>query len=56
MDELKTRVFATHLKRFEKHGMANIGYWMPKSTNPRTNDLILAYPSREERRETYEGV
>ncbi len=31
---------------FEKHGMTNIGYWVPKE-KPNTLVYILAYPSRE---------
>lgn len=36
-------------KLFEKHGMKNIGYWVP--TKPENNDLyyILSYPTKESR-------
>lgn len=36
-------------KLFEKHGMKNIGYWLP--TRPENNDLyyVLSYPNKESR-------
>lgn len=34
------------LKLFAKHGMTNIGYWIPKD-KPDTIVYILAYPSRD---------
>ena len=42
------------MKLFEKHGMTNIGYWVPvdeKTGQPSGNTLvyILAYPSLEAR-------
>ncbi|UBM57869.1 NIPSNAP family protein [Marinilongibacter aquaticus] len=43
--------FKDHTRRiFEKHGMENIGYWLPTSDDMK-NDLIymLAYPSMEAR-------
>jgi hypothetical protein len=46
LDNLMTR-FRDHTTRlFEKHGMTNIGYWVPKDI-PHTLVYILAYPSRE---------
>lgn len=39
--------FRNHtVKLFEKHGMENIGYWVPKDT-PNTLVYVLAYKSRE---------
>ncbi|WP_394355929.1 NIPSNAP family protein [Spirosoma profusum] len=36
-------------KIFEKHGMENIGYWMPTDTSRKELIYILAYPNREAR-------
>ncbi len=36
-------------KIFEKHGMENIGYWLPTDTSRHEIIYILAYPSREAR-------
>jgi hypothetical protein len=44
------RRFRDHTVRlFEKHGMTNIGYWVPQDSALSQNTLIyiLAYPSRE---------
>ncbi len=48
LDALQTR-FRDHTMRiFEKHGMTNIGYWLPQDTTLRENTLVylLAHPSR----------
>jgi hypothetical protein len=55
LEALKTR-FQDHTTRiFEKHGMENIGYWVP--TGEENNDLIyiLAYPSMEARNESWKA-
>ena len=43
------RRFRDHTTRlFERHGMTNIGYWIPQdSLSTNTLIYILAYPSRE---------
>src|SRR2546430_10531384 len=49
LDALLAR-FRDHTTRlFEKHGMTNIGYWVPKDEPLSKNTLIyiLAFPSRE---------
>ncbi len=49
LGELHTR-FRDHTTRiFQKHGMTNIGYWMPVDEPMSKNTLIyiLAHPSRE---------
>lgn len=46
------RRFQNHTMRlFERHGMTNIGYWVPQDTALAQNTLIyiLAYPSRAAR-------
>jgi hypothetical protein len=48
LDDLHTR-FRDHTMRiFERHGMANIGYWTPQDTTLRENTLVylLSHPSR----------
>ena len=49
LEALKAR-FRDHTTRlFEKHGMTNIGYWIPADPPNSENTIvyILAYPSRE---------
>jgi hypothetical protein len=46
LDDLITR-FRDHTTRlFEKHGMTNIGYWVP-ADQPNTLIYILSYPDRD---------
>ena len=46
LDALLTRFREHTTKLFEKHGMTNIGYWVPRE-QPNTLTYVLAYPSRE---------
>ena len=49
LDALITR-FRNHTTRiFEKHGMENIGYWLPTDNKENTLYYVLAYPSKEAR-------
>lgn len=42
--------FTNHTTRiFEKHGMTNIGYWVPENNNENMLIYILAYPDRKSR-------
>ena len=53
LDELHAR-FRNHTTRlFEKHGMVNIGYWVPTENPDRLLIYILAYPSREAREKSW---
>lgn len=57
LDALQRR-FREHTTRlFEKHGMTNIGYWVPEDTARSHNTLIyiLAYPSREAAQRSWEA-
>jgi hypothetical protein len=47
LDELNTRFRDHTCKLFEKHGMANIGYWTPLDKTENKLIYLLAYPSRE---------
>jgi hypothetical protein len=49
MDALLERFQNHTTKIFEKHGMENIGYWLPESGDQNTLYYILAYPSKEAR-------
>ena len=46
LDDLLARFRNHTTKLFEKHGMTNIGYWVP-SEQPNTLVYVLAYPSRD---------
>jgi uncharacterized protein YbaA (DUF1428 family) len=58
LDELHARFRDHTMKLFEKHGMSNVGYWVPSgnptNSNP-ANQLIylLAYPSRDAREKSW---
>ena len=49
LDALKTRFREHTLRLFEKHGMKNIGYWVPADAPDAQNTLVymLAHDSRE---------
>jgi len=48
LDDLLTRFRDHTLRIFEKHGMTNVGYWLPQDETLRQNTLVylLAHPSR----------
>jgi hypothetical protein len=57
LENLKAR-FRDHTTRlFEKHGMTNIGYWVPQDEPKSQNTLIyvLAFPSREAAKKSWDG-
>jgi hypothetical protein len=49
LDALNARFRDHTCKLFEKHGMTNIGYWMPIENADSKLVYVLAYPSREAR-------
>jgi len=53
LDELHARFRNHTCKLFEKHGMANIGYWVPIENSENKLIYILAYPSREAREKSW---
>lgn len=60
LEDLQARFRDHTVKLFEKHGMTNIGYWVPvdeKTGQPTGNTLvyILAYPSLEARTKSWDG-
>jgi hypothetical protein len=50
LDALNARFRNHTLRLFEKHGMTNIGYWVPQDEPGRSNTLIyiVAHASREQ--------
>jgi hypothetical protein len=55
LDALNTRFRDHTCKLFEKHGMTNLGYWMPVE-NPESKLIyVLAYPSREARDKSWKA-
>lgn len=57
LDALLTRFRDHTIKLFEKHGMTNIGYWVPQDAPLSKNTLVyvLAYPSREAAKKSWDG-
>ncbi len=55
LDDLNARFRQHTCKLFEKHGMQNIGYWMPIENPDRKLVYFLAYPSREARDKSWKA-
>ena len=53
LDALLTRFREHTCKLFEKHGMTNIGYWLPVENSENKLIYVLAYPSREAREKSW---
>ncbi|EEF61973.1 NIPSNAP family protein [Pedosphaera parvula] len=53
LDDLNARFRNHTMKIFEKHGMANIGYWTPVENTNNLLIYVLAYPSREAREKAW---
>jgi hypothetical protein len=49
LDALQSRFRDHTVKLFEKHGIANVGYWVPLENTDNKLIYLLAYPSREAR-------
>ncbi|MSU79245.1 MAG: NIPSNAP family protein [Gemmataceae bacterium] len=47
LDDLHARFRNHTVKLFEKHGMTNVGYWVPIDNKDNKLVYVLAYPSRE---------
>ena len=47
LDDLNARFRDYTCKLFEKHGMANLGYWMPVDNPDNKLIYLLAFPSRD---------
>ena len=53
LDDLLARFRDHTLKIFEKHDMANIGYWLPETNSENKLIYLLAFPSREAREKSW---
>src|ERR1017187_9067017 len=53
LDALNSRFRDHTCKLFEKHGMVNIGYWLPVTNTENKLVYLLAYPSREMREKSW---
>jgi hypothetical protein len=56
LEDLHTRFRNHTLRLFEKHGMQNIGYWVPMDKDGKPENklvFLLAYPSREAREKAW---
>jgi NIPSNAP len=53
LDALNTRFRDHTCKLFEKHGMVNIGYWVPMTNTENRLVYLLAYPNREAREKSW---
>jgi NIPSNAP protein len=55
LDDLHARFRDHTTKLFEKHGMTNIGYWVPLENPDNTLIYLLAYPSRKARETAWDA-
>jgi hypothetical protein len=53
LPELLARFRDHTLAIFEKHGMANMGYWLPETNQEQKLIYLLAFPSREAREKAW---
>ena len=55
LDALHARFRDHTLKLFEKHGMTNLGYWVPDENESNTLTYVLAYPDMDARKKAWKG-
>jgi len=58
LEDLHQRFRQHTLRLFEKHGIENIGYWVPMDKDGKPENkliFLLAYPSREAREKSWQG-
>ena len=55
LDELHARFGGHTVQLFEKHGMTNIGYWVPSDNKENKLVYMLAFPSREARNKAFKA-
>lgn len=58
LDDLNKRFRDHTLKFFEKHGMTNVGYWVPQDSAKGSHNTlvyIISHASREQARENWRG-
>jgi hypothetical protein len=54
LDDLHARFRNHTMKLFEKHGITNLGYWVPAENPDNRLIYLLAYPSREARDQSWQ--
>jgi uncharacterized protein YbaA (DUF1428 family) len=55
LDALISRFSDNTTRIFEKHGMQNIGYWLPTSNDKNALYYILAYPDKDARKKSWDA-
>jgi uncharacterized protein YbaA (DUF1428 family) len=55
LDDLHARFRDHTLALFAKHGMTNVGYWVPKENEGNTLVYLMAYPSRDDREKMWKS-
>jgi hypothetical protein len=55
LDALISRFSDNTTRIFEKHGMQNIGYWVPASNEKNALYYILAYPDKDSRKKSWDA-
>jgi hypothetical protein len=55
LDALNTRFRDHTCKLFEKHGMTNVGYWVPLENPDRKLIYVLSYPDRKAREASWKA-
>jgi len=55
LDALITRFSDHTTKLFEKHGMKNIGYWVPVNNEKNALYYILSYPDKDSRKKSWDA-
>ncbi|MEZ6063103.1 MAG: NIPSNAP family protein [Planctomycetaceae bacterium] len=55
LDALQARFRDHTVKLFEKHGMTNIGYWVPKDNKDNLLIYVLAFPDEDARSESWKA-
>ena len=55
LDALKARFRDHTVALFKKHGMTNVGYWVPVDNNDNKLVYILAFPNKEARKKAFQG-
>src|SRR5262249_24034490 len=55
LDVLPARFWDPTLKLFEKHGMTNIGYWVPADNPDNKLIYVLAFPDRDARDKAFKS-
>src|SRR6266851_4063073 len=53
LDALNARFRNHTMKLFEKHGIQNVGYWVPIENTENKLIYVLSYPSREAREKSW---